>query len=85
MGRSANTYALAFSSTVHVDGAKPVVPDKISLQFAVWYMPIRLRVDVLFRESKIDHVDSLFVWRQTNDAVPQLDIAMEDPTRVHEF
>ena len=56
-------YELASSPTVHVDRTKPVVPDKISLHFTVWYVSIRLRVDVLFRESKVDHVDSLFVWR----------------------
>jgi len=52
-----------FSSTMHIDRTKPVVPNKIPLHFTVWYVPIRLRVDVLFRKPKVDHVDSLFVWR----------------------
>ena len=76
---------LTSSPTMHADRTKPVVPNKIPLHFTVWYMPIRLRVDVLFRESKVDHVDSLFVWRYSDDAVSQLDIAMEDPPAVHEF
>ena len=54
---------LASSSAMHTDRTKPVVPNKVPLRFTVWYMPIRLRVDVLFRESKVDHVDSLFVRR----------------------
>jgi hypothetical protein len=56
-------YELASSSTMHADRTKPVVPNKIPLRFTVRYMPIRLRVDVLFREPKVDHVDSLLLWR----------------------
>ena len=76
-------YDLTSPATVHTDRTKPVVPNKVSLQFAVRYVPIRFRIDVLLREPEIDHVDSLFVWRQSDGTVPQLDVAMENPTPVH--
>lgn len=43
------------------------------------------RVDVELGESEIDHVDDLFIGGQPNDAVPKLDVSVQDAARVHEL
>lgn len=64
---------------------KPVVPDEIALQLAVWDVAAGVLVQVPLGKTKVDHVYGLFVGRQADNAVAQLDVAMEHPAVVHEL
>ena len=44
-----------------------------------------MRFDVAFRETKIDHVDRLMMWCQTNNAISELNIPMKDASTMHKF
>ena len=64
---------------------KPIVPDEIALQLAVWDVAAGVLVQISFGKPKVDHVYRLFIGRQANDAVAQLNIPMQHPAVVHEL
>ena len=66
-----------------VHAREPVVPDKTPLG-AVRDMSL-LAVDVLLREPEIDHVYRLVSRLETDNAISQLDVPVQNPTRVHKL
>lgn len=70
---------------MNADGCEPIVAQKVALGFAVGYVPSRHRIDVLLRKPKVNHVDRLVMRREADNAVAQLDVAVEDAPRMHEL
>ena len=66
-----------------VHAREPVVPDKTPLG-AVRDMSL-LAVDVLLGEPEIDHVYRLVSRLETDNAISQLDVSVQNPTRVHKL
>jgi hypothetical protein len=69
---------------MHVDAREPVVANEISLCDVLNMFP-RLWIQVCFGEPEIDHVYYMFVRWEANDAVTELNIAMQYPSRVHKL
>lgn len=70
---------------VYVDRGEVVVAEEVSGFVAIGNVTSRIGINILFRESKIDHVDGFLVWGEANDAVSELNVAMQQSTVVHEL
>ena len=66
-----------------VHAREPVVPDKTPLG-AVRDVSL-LAVNVLLGEPEIDHVYRLVSRLETDNAISQLDVPVQNPTRVHKL
>jgi hypothetical protein len=52
----------------------PVIPNEIAWFPIVCDMLLRKGVDVSLAKAKVDHIDGLFVWWESNRSVTELNI-----------
>ena len=64
---------------------EPIIPNKISFGFTIWYMFVSPRVDISLGEAKVYHIDGLLCFVQPQGAISQLYITMQDPSRMHKL
>ena len=64
---------------------EPIIPNKISFGFTIWYMFVSPRVDISLGETKINHVDFRLLGMEAGYAVPKLNVAVKETTVMHEL